>query len=1131
MIYDAGGKGGESMGETFLKQEKLALSYSFIFDPGELAEIDKLCSKDIGQVQCWRFFRLDQLLYEGEAPQREALQNVISAISTPGFNFIYIIRGDRQGTHIYIGVATVPGTKEEAGIGDFAVDVLNPSFQGMFRGSHLTDLKSGEIKAEIIDKGKKMPFVSMVMGIPSLADERHQKAGKLDFQGIDRLASAMHGEVWQMVIVCEPINRYEIFQMRDDIYALYEQLALLAKSSVQGSKSEGENSGYSEGHGKSITEGQNTGISCTTTKGTNDSVSFSESKSSNQSFNTGESSSASHTNGSNHNISENMGENSSNTHSESQSSTRSKGKSASKNTSSGSNSSENTGKNSSEGSSNSSTTGKSDSTTHSVSKTQGKSSSDTQGKTQTKGSSETKGHTSSSQKGHGTNESMSESKNEGNSHAEAVSENYGSNVGTNKGKSLTAIVELVRKRETEQLQYIDDFLLPRLQKGSSRGMFKTAVYLFAKDLSVSRRLGNNVRAIFQSFRSNFSPLTILTLKENANWMNDFQIHSVQALDTNRQAAFYGVPNHNGRLELASYLTTDEVSIMAGLPQQEIPGLSLRAYTAFGLNMDIISSTIDSFELGHLLYGGQMLRDNPVSIDREELNKHVFVTGITGSGKTMTCKQLLVSSRMKFLVIEPAKTEYKELLLVSGMDDVVVFTIGNERGLPLRFNPFELLPGECLTSHIDMVKAAFVSSFEFEASMPQIFEMALYQVYASKGWDTDTGEYVGSFDGEQEWPNLTDFLHELDLAVEKQHFGKELEGNYRGSLVSRIANLTYGSKGKMLNCRKSVDIQQLLHQRVILEMEDLKSPQDKSLIMALIMGRLSEAVKLEYQKNPRFRHITLVEEAHRLLSKVIPGDGEGKKYAVGIFTDMLAEIRKYGETLIIVDQIPNKLAEDVLKNTATKIVHKLLARDDKELIGDTMMLDDAQKMFLSNLSPGQAVIFTENGEKAVHVQVNDIRKIQSKEELGIMQDRMQKDFIEKNITVYFPELPAKSSLVDWQAYQATYKKNPQVFKAVRLLLGNWKGCNDGLRKRAYDCLPKYEDVNKNVLEILARKFLQQASNPMDVKEEDQVEMEKIIADLLKRDTVFMEKNHREMLRIYWRLYQDFFKDKDVEKCLD
>ena len=84
--------------------------------------------------------------------------------------------------------------------------------------------------------------------------------------------------------------------------------------------------------------------------------------------------------------------------------------------------------------------------------------------------------------------------------------------------------------------------------------------------------------------------------------------------------------------------------------------------------------------------------------------------------------------------------------------------------------------------------------------------------------------------------------------------------------------------------------------------------------------------------------------------------------------MLAEIRKYGEGLIIVDQIPNKLAPDVLKNTNTKIVHRLFAQDDKEAVGNTMALKEEQKEFLSNLNAGRAIMFSDNYGQALQVQI-------------------------------------------------------------------------------------------------------------------------------------------------------------------
>lgn len=142
--------------------------------------------------------------------------------------------------------------------------------------------------------------------------------------------------------------------------------------------------------------------------------------------------------------------------------------------------------------------------------------------------------------------------------------------------------------------------------------------------------------------------------------------------------------------------------------------------------------------------------------------------------------------------------------------------------------------------------------------------------------------------------------------------------------------------------------------MVFELENIRSSAEKSLIMGFILINLSEAIREKYQMDGKFQHITLVEEVHRLLSKYQSGDSPSKKQSVEMFSDMLAEIRKYGECLIIADQIPNKLTPDVLKNTNTKIIHRIFAADDKEAIGNTIMLKDEQKEFLSNLPAGRAV---------------------------------------------------------------------------------------------------------------------------------------------------------------------------------
>ncbi len=93
--------------------------------------------------------------------------------------------------------------------------------------------------------------------------------------------------------------------------------------------------------------------------------------------------------------------------------------------------------------------------------------------------------------------------------------------------------------------------------------------------------------------------------------------------------------------------------MLSLPQEEVVGIRLKEQVTFGLNPPKVS-VVDSLNLGSLVQDGRILKHKKVDLNRGDLNMHVFVTGVTGSGKTTTCHHLLRESMPPFLVIEPQR---------------------------------------------------------------------------------------------------------------------------------------------------------------------------------------------------------------------------------------------------------------------------------------------------------------------------------------------------------------------------------------------------------------------------------------------------------------------------------------------
>lgn len=333
--------------------------------------------------------------------------------------------------------------------------------------------------------------------------------------------------------------------------------------------------------------------------------------------------------------------------------------------------------------------------------------------------------------------------------------------------------------------------------------------------------------------------------------------------------------------------------------------------------------------------------------------------------------------MPFLVIEPAKTEYRVLKDI--YPDLLVFTLGNENvGTPFRLNPFEFFPHESITSRADMIKASIEAAFDMEAAIPQIIESAIYACYEDYGWDISTkknSKFENPYaDGVYAFPTLEDLVKKVPEVVDDQGFDVRLKNDYIGSINARLMGLMMGTKGMMLNTPRSIDFTDIVDRRVVLELEEIRNGDEKSLIMGFVLMNLMQAIRAKYVDGKPHKHVTLVEEAHRLLSKFVAGDSPNKKRGVETFTDMLAEIRKYGESLIIVDQIPNKMTPEILKNTNTKIVHKIFAEDDKDAIGNTIVLDKDQKAFLSNLDTGRAIVFSQGYAKAIQVKIKRVEGI-------------------------------------------------------------------------------------------------------------------------------------------------------------
>lgn len=416
----------------------------------------------------------------------------------------------------------------------------------------------------------------------------------------------------------------------------------------------------------------------------------------------------------------------------------------------------------------------------------------------------------------------------------------------------------------------------------------------------------------------------------------------------------------------------------------------------------------------------VLADDPAQaqilavFDREQLTRHGLIVGMPGSGKTTTMFNLLYQlwarpderERVPFIVLEPAKTEYrvlKELSIFKG--DMLVFTLGDERISPFRFNPLEVLEGVPLESHISRLNACFVGAFNLFDPLPLLLDKAIRETYIVKGWFDDS---VGGETGLHS-PTLTDLCKQAESVIKNSGYSDKLRDDFNASLLQRLESLRRGSKGRMLDTKKSVSFDRLMQGPIILELDTLNDD-EKALLMMFILTFVYEYAKVKRKSGSPLRHILVIEEAHNLIGRGNQGDSEiranPKEQAVRLFVRMLAEMRALGEGILIADQLPTAIAPEALKQTNLKILMRMTAQDDREAIGNTMDLNEAQLKDVVHLKSGQAYVFLEGWDRVRRVQTTDFKRMQNLEEPpgdGILAKRMESfEATQHHLYMPFPE---------------------------------------------------------------------------------------------------------------------------------
>ena len=615
-------------------------------------------------------------------------------------------------------------------------------------------------------------------------------------------------------------------------------------------------------------------------------------------------------------------------------------------------------------------------------------------------------------------ENESDSHTESNSEANSSGDSQGIQY-TRQNKSILAMLE----RIDNQLKRVNEF--------ESLGMWECAAYFLSPSLNTSKVGAATYKSLMAGENTGLEISAINTWTKplrNEFDKNALVVDYVKSLIHPR----FIYKNNFGvdiTVSPASLVSSNELAIHMGLPRNSVPGFPVVEHIDFGKEIVKYDSNDESkkISLGNIFNMGKVIEENKVELDLESLSMHTFISGATGSGKSNTIYHLLnklIIEDIKFMVIEPAKGEYKKVL--GYREDVRVFGTNPNLTELLHINPFRFPKEIHVLEHIDRLIEIFNVCWPMYAAMPAILKEAIIQAYKKCGWDLDLSI---NFENDNFFPTFTDLLEELKNVIKLSEYSEEVKSNYIGSLTTRVKSLTNGLNGQIFSSNE-INNEILFDTNVIVDLSRVGSQETKSLLMGILVMRLSEHRMATCKtSNRKLHHVTVLEEAHNILraknsASSVEGSNVAEK-AVEMISNAIAEMRTYGEGFIIVDQSPSAVDISAIRNTNTKIIMRLPEENDRKMAGKSAALKEEQINEIARLPKGVAVVYQNDWIEAVLCQINKF-------------DGEEKEYNYKDESIYYKNKKINSILINFILNNRLNNPDRISEKEVKDAIENFEG---------------------------------------------------------------------------------------------
>lgn len=519
----------------------------------------------------------------------------------------------------------------------------------------------------------------------------------------------------------------------------------------------------------------------------------------------------------------------------------------------------------------------------------------------------------------------------------------------------------------------NQYLLDRSQKP----LFFYNICTFG-NVDCCRFITTKLLSVLQSGNEKISDCDLITLdlsSEKINIANQFYIYpwiiNEKLINKYRNSQLQQYPIVKAMGRFPYVMTLEELNVFFRLPlyDKSMPALTERKALseAEQFSKDIIGE--NTIKFGRLISDGGS--EVVIGCPLKSWTQHALIVGMPGTGKTTFAVNILTQFYKKgipFLAIEPTKSEYRAMIDI--VDDLQIFTPGNNNVSPFIINPFIPPKGITVEQYIPSLLAAFKAAFSMDGPLEMIFLKAVNNCYIEYGWK----KYSKYGDKDVKVFGMFEYILCFRKTMNSMNYNKETKSNIETAGLLRLMNLIE-QNSNIYDTINTVPIEDLLSKPTVLELNSIDNDEQKSLIMALILSSACVHIKNNQIGDGKLKNVILIDEAHVLLDSGVDSEGSGSSKGTTVKTvqKMIAEVRSYGTSIIIADQKPSAVTESIVSNTNVKVSFRLTSSKERNLIAESTDMSDSNAEYISQLGVGQAFVYFDKLRSPQLVQTEDTRE--------------------------------------------------------------------------------------------------------------------------------------------------------------